>query len=83
VKLTIWSARGTATYTGIAPLTLGDHAIAEGLDTALVGIRVGGVRRITLPPSALGRDKKVLLSKALLTALPPDKVAIITAERVK
>ena len=84
VKLTVWNARGNAaTYTGISELTLGEKRIAVGLDEALVGIRVGGKRTVTLPPAALGRDKKAPIVKPLLTALPPDKVAVVTVERLR
>jgi FKBP-type peptidyl-prolyl cis-trans isomerase len=55
VDCTVWSDNGTQiTSTGLGvPLvfTLGEKEVIEGLDRGIVGMKVGGKRRLTVPPN--------------------------------
>ena len=83
VKLTVWSNRATPAYSGSLDLTLGAQELAAGLEASLLGIRPGGERTVILPPDALVHAKKTTMPRALLNALPPGKLAIVTVVREK
>jgi hypothetical protein len=82
MKFTVWNVKGTPAYVGEHAFALGAREVAAGLDAALVGIRVGGVRTVILAPEALLRDKKSTASKALLNAIGSGRVVIVTVERL-
>ncbi|HEV8395733.1 MAG TPA: FKBP-type peptidyl-prolyl cis-trans isomerase [Vicinamibacterales bacterium] len=42
--------KGTQFDTGTFPFVLGAGAVIRGWDTGVVGMRVGGLRRLTIPP---------------------------------
>ncbi len=81
LKLTVWNARGLAAHSSEVAFALGAREVAAGLDAALVGIRVGGIRTVILSPEAMRRDKKTTAPKALLNAIGNGHVVIVTAER--
>ncbi len=83
LHLTVWGTGGTPAYTGNKVLTLGAGEITHGLDAGLVGIRPGGTRTLVLPPAALRRAKTARAPDALLAALPGNRLAIVTVERLK
>ena len=81
VALTVWNPKGESAYIGQTYVQLGTHAIAAGLDAALVGIRVGEVRTVVLAPKAMERDKESKADARLLNALGKDKLVVMTVER--
>ena len=84
IKLTVWNAQGRMGHTQTLPVTLGAHAVASGLDAALVGIRIGGIRTVVLAPEALKRDPKAPpIAKLLAAALGNGKaMVVVTVERI-
>lgn len=55
VDYTVWSDNGTqiaSTGLGLPSVfTLGEKEVIEGLDRGIVGMKVGGKRRLTIPPN--------------------------------
>ncbi len=55
VDYTVWSENGTqiaSTGLGVPSVfTLGEKEVMEGLDRGIVGMKVGGKRRLTIPPN--------------------------------
>lgn len=82
VQLTVWSAGGTKGFSEKVTLALGSRQIAAGLDYGLLGMKAGGVRTLILPPSALVRSKAAKGFEAARKALPADKLAVVTVERL-
>lgn len=82
IALTVWDKNGKAAYQSNFQLMLGARAIAVGIDNGLLGLRPKGVRTLVLPPAALARQKVQGTPAALLAALPPSRVAIVTIARL-
>jgi hypothetical protein len=83
VQLAVWGA-SKKIYDEKVDITLGTHIIAAGLDAGLVGMRIGGSRTLILPAEAVTRlNGKAKPPTLLLTALPLNKMAVVTATRVK
>jgi FKBP-type peptidyl-prolyl cis-trans isomerase FkpA len=55
VDYTVWSENGTqlkTTSMGLPEVfTVGEHQVIEGLDQGVVGMKVGGKRKLTIPPN--------------------------------
>lgn len=83
IRLVVWNNKGTVAYTGDIPITLGERAIATGLDAGLVDLHPKAVRTLILPPAALTRNAESKAPAALLAALPPGKTAMVTVTRLK
>lgn len=83
IGLTLWDSTGSMRYEGSLALPLGEHAVAAGLDAALMGLKPGGERLIVLPPEAQQRMAKSHAPAALLAALPTGKAAKLVIVKVK
>ncbi len=83
VRITVWSHTGYKAYVGDVPLTLGDEAVAAGIDMGLVGLQVHGERMLLLPPDALERRKDSKAPAALLKALPTNQVVLVSVTRLR
>jgi FKBP-type peptidyl-prolyl cis-trans isomerase len=83
LALVVWNAAGTQTFAGEVTLALGSRQVAAGLDFGVLGMQVGAERLLTLPPYALTRSKATTGHEAVRKALPPDKVSVVQARRLK
>ena len=69
VAYTGWLANGTQFDSGSLTFTLGAGRVVPGFDEGVQGMRVGGVRRIVIPP-ALGYGSQAR------GAIPPDSILV-------
>jgi len=83
VRYTLWLADGTligsSEYQG-SPLTfaLGKGVVIQGLDQGVVGMRVGGIRWLTIPPAlAYGSAGEISQSGP---AIPPNSTLVFVVE---
>jgi FKBP-type peptidyl-prolyl cis-trans isomerase FkpA len=53
VDYTVWLPDGKKVDSGTFPFTLGAHKVVAGFDEGVTGMKVGGVRKLVVPP-ALG-----------------------------
>mgnify|MGYP003386978419 CR=1 FL=1 len=82
VTLTVWNEKGSQAYTGDVDLALGSRALAAGLDFGLLGIAIGEVRSIILPPYALIHTKTSTAPDAAKKALSGPHVAVVRVKRL-
>ena len=80
VALVVWNEKGGTSYQGDLSLALGSQQIAAGLDAGLIGMKIGGVRTLLLPPQALARTKESKPHVAARKALPEGKLAVVTVK---
>lgn len=57
VDYTVWLPDGKKVDSGTFPFTLGAHKVVPGFDEGVNGMKVGGVRKLVVPP-ALGYGAK-------------------------
>jgi hypothetical protein len=82
IALVVWNSKGGKAYQGELPLALGSQNVAAGLDAGLVGMKIGGVRTLVLPPQALVRSKESKPHAAARKALPEGAIAVVTVQRL-
>ena len=75
MKYTGWLADGTEFESSTYPFRLGAHAVIEGWDLGVVGMKVGGRRQLIIPP-ALG------YGAGGSGAIPPNAVLVFEVELV-
>ena len=73
VAYTGWLSDGTQFDSGSLTFTLGAGRVVAGFDEGVQGMRVGGVRRIVIPP-ALGYGSQAR------GAIPPDSILVFRIE---
>ena len=73
VAYTGWLSDGTQFDSGSLTFTLGAGRVVAGFDEGVQGMRVGGVRRIVIPP-ALGYGSQAR------GAIPPDSILVFQIE---
>ena len=73
VAYTGWLSDGTQFDSGSLTFTLGAGRVVAGFDEGVRGMRVGGVRRIVIPP-ALGYGNQAR------GAIPPDSILVFRIE---
>ncbi|MBX9725671.1 MAG: hypothetical protein K2X09_00260, partial [Rickettsiales bacterium] len=83
ITLTIWNEKGNAAFTGDVDMALGSRTLAAGLDFGLLGITMGEVRNIILPPYALIRNKASTVPDDAQKALSGQHVTVVTVKRVR
>lgn len=50
VDYTVWLTSGKKVDSGTFPFTLGAHKVVPGFDEGVTGMKVGGVRKLVVPP---------------------------------
>ena len=82
VHLTVWNDTGGQSYAGNVPLELGARDLAAGIDFGALGMAVGEVRSIVLPPYALIRAKTSDAPPQAKKALSGPHVIYVTVKRI-
>jgi FKBP-type peptidyl-prolyl cis-trans isomerase FkpA len=50
VDYTVWLTNGKKVDSGSFPFTIGAHKVVAGFDEGVTGMKVGGVRKLVVPP---------------------------------
>ncbi len=73
VRYSGWLTNGTPFDSGVYSFALGEHQVIDGWDQGLAGMRVGGKRKLVIPPE-LGYGPQAV------GAIPPNSILVFDVE---